>query len=83
MEKQDTFARVMKTIKPFAKNPQALSAATLDTKLREDLQVNSARLVDIILDLETEFQIEIGDDDADSVETVGDAVRLIDKKLAA
>jgi len=44
--------------------------------------VNSARLVDVILDFEDEFDIEVDDEDADAVNTVGDAVTLIEAMLA-
>ena len=42
--------------------------------------MNSARLVDIILDFEDAFDIEVEDEDADAVNTVGDAVQLIAAK---
>ena len=43
--------------------------------------MNSARLVDVVLAFEDEFDIEIADDDVDSVNTVGDCVTLIQQKL--
>ena len=45
-------------------------------------KINSARLVDVVLAFEDTFDIEVADEDADAVETVGDAVRLIQSKLA-
>ena len=44
--------------------------------------MNSARLVDVVLAFEDEFDIEIADEDVDEVETVGDCVALIQHKLA-
>ena len=79
----DVKDRVIKIIKPFAKNQEALAQANDQTRLLEDLKVNSARLVDIILELENEFGIELGDDDADRVRTVGDAVEVIAAKTAS
>ncbi len=76
----ETFTRVINIIKPFAKNQDALAKVADDTRILEDLKVNSARLVDIILEMESEFDIELGDDDADQVRTVGDAVRIIEGK---
>ena len=55
---------------------------SLETHILDDLKVNSARLVDVVLEFEDAFDIEITDDDVDSVETVGDAVRLIEAKAA-
>ena len=77
MENQEVFDKVVEILKPFAKNEEALGSISLDTSLQKDLEVNSARLVDIVLEIEDNFDIEISDDDADQVSTVGDAVKLI------
>jgi acyl carrier protein len=79
----DVMNRVIQIIRPFAKNQDALAKANLETRILEDLKVNSARLVDIVLELENAFGIELGDDDADKVRTVGDAVQVIASKTAA
>jgi acyl carrier protein len=80
MDRQHTFQQVVDIIKPFVKNGDSLAAATEDTLILEDLGVNSARLVDIILDFEDRFGIEIDDDSADRVRTLGDAVAVIHEK---
>ena len=49
----------------------------MDTNILDDLKVNSARLVDVVLAFEDAFDIEIADEEVDSVNTVGDCVRLI------
>lgn len=77
MDQQEVFDRVVAILKPFAKNAQALASISMETSLQKDLEVNSARLVDIVLEIEDGFDIEVSDDDADGVATVGDAVRLI------
>ena len=74
--------RVVKILAPFAKNEEALAAVSPDTGILDDLKVNSARLVDAVLSFEDEFDIEIADEDIDSVNTVGDAVRLIEAKIS-
>ena len=83
MAETELFSRVVKIIKPFVKNQDALASVSPETRILDDLKVNSARLVDIILELENEFEIELGDDDADKVRTVGDAVGIIAQKTAA
>jgi Phosphopantetheine attachment site. len=60
----------------------ALDAATDDTHILDDLKVNSARLVDVIIKCEDVFDIEIDDDDADEIKTIGDTVAVIKSKLA-
>ena len=82
MTRDEIFAKVIEIVKPFVKNQDALTTINNDTNILEDLKVNSARLVDIILNFEDEFDIEVEDDDADAVNTVGDAVALIEEKLS-
>ncbi len=82
MTREEIFAKVVVIIRPFVKNQEALDAVNDDTNILEDLKVNSARLVDIILDFEDAFQIEVEDEDADAVNTVGDAVQLIAKRVS-
>ena len=83
MTREDVFQKVMDIIKPFVKNEDVFQQANESTNILQDLKVNSARLVDIILDFEDEFDIEVEDEDADSVNTVCDAVSLIMEKLPA
>lgn len=81
MTRDEVFSKVVSTIEPFAKNEEAFENVSEETNILRDLEVNSARLVDVILDLEVEFDIEVEDEDADAVNTVGDAVDLIVAKL--
>ncbi|MAJ58692.1 MAG: acyl carrier protein [bacterium TMED88] len=72
---------VVKILTPWVKNEEALKAVSAETNILDDLKVNSARLVDVVIAFEDEFDIEIEDEDVDSVNTVGDAVSLISSKL--
>jgi len=82
MSRDEIFAKVMEIIGRYAKNKEALEGTSEETNILDDLKVNSARLVDVILDFEDEFDIEVADEDADAVNTVGDAVALIEAKIA-
>jgi acyl carrier protein len=82
MEQNQVFEKVIGLITPYAKNKEALANVGLETRILEDLSVNSARLVDIILAFEDEFNISIDDGAADKVRTVGDAVSLIALKTS-
>jgi len=82
MSEQEIRDKVVEILKPYAKNAEALANVSLETNILNDLKVNSARLVDVVLAFEDTFEIEVEDEDADAVETVGDAVRLIHGKLA-
>ena len=77
MNEQDLMERVVKILTPWVKDQDALAAVSMTTNILDDLKVNSARLVDVVIALEDEFGIEIADEDVDQVNEVGDAVRLI------
>jgi acyl carrier protein len=81
MTEAEVMEKVVQILTPFVKNEAALKTVTADTDILADLKVNSARLVDVVLAFEDTFGIEVADEDADSVNTVGDAVRLICSKL--
>lgn len=81
MTETEVMAKVVQILTPFVKNEAALKSLTPETNILNDLKVNSARLVDVVLAFEDTFGIEVADEDADSVNTVGDAVKLICSKL--
>jgi acyl carrier protein len=83
MEKQAVFDKVVTLITPYCKNEEALKNVGDSSRFIDDLGTNSARLVDIVLAFEDEFDIEIDDDTADKIQTVGDAVNLICEKAEA
>jgi len=74
--------KVIALITPYVKNLDALKSINKDTTILGDLGVNSARLVDIVLSFEDEFGIEVDDDSADSIASIGDAVALIGRLVA-
>jgi acyl carrier protein len=81
MEQSEVMEGVVKILTPWVKNEDALQAVGMETNILDDLKVNSARLVDVVIAFEDEFDIEIDDEDVDTVNTVGDAVKLISEKL--
>ncbi len=83
METQQIFEKVIEIVKEFVKEKSLLDNVGMDTLIIQDLKVNSARLIDIIIEAEDAFDIEIDDDDADQIRTVGDAVKVVENKLCA
>ena len=81
MDRSEVFERVVKIITPHAKNQEALAKVGVETHILDDLDVNSARLVDVVLAFEDAFEIAIADEEVDEVETIGQAVDLIVAKL--
>ena len=81
MNQEEVFEQVVKILTPYVKNQEALDSVDATTHILDELKVNSARLVDVVLEFEDAFDIEIADEDVDKVETVGNAVELIQSKL--
>ena len=54
---------------------------TPDARFREDLEADSLDLVELIMAFEDKFGGEISDEDAQSITTVGDAVKYIDERM--
>ena len=52
-----------------------------EARFREDLEADSLDLVELIMEFEDEFGGQISDEDAQSIETVGDAVDYIEENL--
>jgi acyl carrier protein len=83
MDKQQIFNDVVGIIKDYVKDESKLENVSMETSILDDLKVNSARLVDIIIQFEDTFDIEIDDDDADNIRSIGDAVNYIAGRVGA
>ena len=75
------FEQVVEVVGRYAKDADALKAVTMETNILKDLKVNSTRLVDVILEFEDRFKLQISDEDADHINTVGDAVKLLERLI--
>lgn len=53
---------------------------TMEASFRDDLEADSLDVVELVMELEDEFDIEIADDEAEQINTVGDAVNHIEGK---
>ena len=53
------------------------SSITMDSAFIDDLGADSLDVVELIMGLENEFDLEIPDEDAETITTVGDVVEYI------
>ena len=51
---------------------------TMEASITEDLGADSLDIVDLVMSLEDEFDIEVPDEEVESIKTVGDIVRYIE-----
>ena len=52
-----------------------------ESRLKEDLKADSASIMMLVMDVETEFGIEVEDDAIEMVKTVGDMAKYIEAKM--
>lgn len=57
------------------------NSLTENTNIRTELGLNSLELVNVAVAIEDEFDIEIPDREVINIETLGDAVKLIEKYM--
>ncbi|VAW01336.1 Acyl carrier protein [hydrothermal vent metagenome] len=56
-------------------------AIAMDARFEEDLEVDSLGVVELLMALEDNFGVQIPDEEAESIGTVGQAVDLVEQKL--
>jgi acyl carrier protein len=81
MEREEIIARLKSIIKPFTKETEAFDNLSESTDFINDLKINSANLVDIVLDIEDAFQIVIDDQSMEKMLDVKSAIDIIESKL--
>ena len=54
---------------------------TMETKIGEDLGADSLDVVELLMAIEEEFDVEIPDEDIESLKTIGDVVEYIQNKI--
>ncbi len=52
---------------------------TMDTRLVEDLKADSLDVVELIMDIEQEYGIQVPEEELPNVHTVGDILKFIEK----
>ena len=77
----DTFERVKKVVASYEHNGTCVIIHDVDETLYGDLGLDSLAVVESVMLCEEEFGIEFTDDEITRMNTVGDLVDLIDKKL--
>jgi acyl carrier protein len=56
---------------------------TDDASFMDDLGADSLDIVELVMEFEKEFNIDIPDEEAEKLRTVGDALKYLNSKVAA
>ena len=82
MKKEDLITTLKKIVKPYIQNEEAFENLSENTDFIKDLKINSANLVDVILDVEDEFDIIVDNESMEKMLTVKAALEIITTKLS-
>jgi len=82
MTKDQLIEKLKAIVKPYIQDEEAFKNLSEDTDFIKDLKINSANLVDVVLDVEDEFDIRIENDDMEKMTSVKSAMDIINEKLA-
>lgn len=82
MTKEELIISLKKIVKPYIQDETAFQNLSEETDFVNDLKINSANLVDVILDVEDEFDIEIDNDSMEQMLSVKAAIQVITTKLS-
>ena len=81
MENNQIIEQLKSIIKPYVNDAEAMKNLTESTDFITDLKINSANLVDIVLDVEEAFKIEIDNESMAKMLTVAATINIIKSKL--
>ncbi|NSW45222.1 MAG: acyl carrier protein [Bacteroidales bacterium] len=72
---------IIEILKKYAINKKIFENLPENPHITNDLKINSARLVDIVIDMEEKFNIEIENDNLKKLIYLNDIVTLIENKI--
>jgi acyl carrier protein len=81
MSREATIEQLKNIVKPYIQNQEAFDSLTEETDFVNDLRINSANLVDVILDIEEKFDIIIDNESMERMVNVKAAVGIIEAEL--
>jgi acyl carrier protein len=81
MSKEGRYKTLKDIIIPYLPDDISADSINMDSHLINELNINSANLVDIVLDVEDAFDITLENEEMDDMQTVGDALKIIESKV--
>ncbi|NNJ88645.1 MAG: acyl carrier protein [Eudoraea sp.] len=81
MTKEERYTQLKAIISPYLPEDVSADAIKPESNFLKELNINSANLVDIVLDVEDAFDVTLENEDMDNMQTVQDALKIIESKL--
>jgi acyl carrier protein len=82
MTSEAVFEKLLPIIQTYLPEDVSKDQVNPESDLTRELNINSAHLVDIVLDVEDQFDIEFANEDMEQLRTMNDAIGIIQKKLS-
>ena len=79
MNTTDIYAKIKAILAEQLNVDEAL--ISMDTAIRSDLTADESGLIDVLLDLEESFGLDIPDSDFEDMDTVGDIVEYVKNEM--
>jgi acyl carrier protein len=83
MTNNELIAKLKTIVEPYIQDEEAFKNLSEDTDFVKDLKINSANLVDVILDVEDAFDIRIENEEMEKMMTVKAAMDIVNSKFSA
>ena len=81
MQREEMIEKLQAIVKPYIQDEAAFENMNESTDFINDLKINSANLVDVVLDVEDAFDIEIDNESMEKMLNVSNAIEIIEQKM--
>jgi len=81
-DKKEMIIELKSIVKPYIQDEEAFKNLDEDTDFINDLKINSANLIDVILDIEDKYDIELDNESMDKMLNVKTALEVINTKIS-
>ena len=81
MKKEEIIAKLKELIKPYVEDISELENIDENTSLQNALNIDSVDLIEIIVDIESSFDIEFENSAIERVRKIGDIIEAIQERV--
>ena len=81
MQQADVIEKLKTIVEPYIQDRDQFEQLTAETDFINDLKINSANLVDVVLDVEDAFDIRIENEEMEKMLSVQAAMEIINSKI--